>query len=58
LAIPAHVFVKIDRYWAIAKESRLRNSPAASAAGGRFTARKEDVPEVFRTSSPWRPRTI
>jgi hypothetical protein len=42
LAIPAHVFVKIDRYWAIAKESRLRNSPAASAAGGRLTALKDD----------------
>jgi hypothetical protein len=41
LAIPAHVFVKIGAYSTIANRGRLRNSPAASAAGGRFTALKD-----------------
>jgi hypothetical protein len=41
LAIPAHVFVKIGPYSAIANRGRLRNSPAASAAGGRLTALKD-----------------
>jgi peptidyl-prolyl cis-trans isomerase C len=41
LAIPAHVFVKIPPYSAIANWSRLRNSPAASAAGGRLIGLKD-----------------
>jgi hypothetical protein len=43
LAIPAHVFVKIRPYSTIANRSRLRNSPAASAAGGRLTALEDRI---------------
>ena len=46
----AHVFVKIDPYWAIAKESRLRNS------SGRFRRRRS--PYRVQGLSSLRSRTI